>query len=61
MNVVLTLTLSVLKATVLQSGKMLIDFRGSLYEMFRNRTVTAFLSSLFTRNAAHTPEVSSNI
>lgn len=28
--------------------------------MFRKRTVTAFLSSLFTRNAAHTPEVSSN-
>ena len=48
----LRLTLFVLKATVLQSGKMLMEYEGNLYVTFWNRTLTS-LTPLFTKKAAH--------
>jgi len=49
-------TFAVLKVMVLQSGRMLIDFWGNLYELLWKRTSTSCLPSLFTRKAAHCPE-----
>lgn len=49
-----------LKATVLQSGRMLIDFGGNLYDDPLKWTVALLLPSWFTRNAAHSSEFLSN-
>lgn len=48
--------LAVLKATFLQSGKMLIELGGNPYVTFRNTTNASVLLSLFIRKAAHPPD-----
>lgn len=52
----MSLAFAVLKATFLQSGKMLIDIGGKSYEAFRKGTDAAFIVSLFIRKAAHSPD-----
>lgn len=53
----LRLALAVLNATFLQSGKMLTELGDNSNEEFWKVTTTVFSSSLFTRKAAHSPEL----
>jgi len=52
----LVFTLAVLKASFLQSGRILIDLGGNGYGIFCNLIVT-LRSSLFSRKAAHPVEL----
>lgn len=57
----MSLAFAVLKATFLQSGKMLIDIGGKSYEAFRKGTDAALLESLFMRKTAHSPDTALKI
>lgn len=49
-------TFAVLKASILQSGRMLIETGGNSYEEFSKITVALLLLSVFTRRAAHSSD-----
>ena len=49
-------TFAVLKATFLQSGKMLTDHAGKLYDFPLKVTVASDFVSTFARKAAHDPD-----
>lgn len=51
-------TFAVLNTTFLQSGRMLTDHAGRLYDLFLNTTVLSFLSSRLAIKAAQAPEAS---
>lgn len=50
------ITFAVLKATLLQSGRILMDLEGNSYVALWKSTVAIPCLAKFTRNAAHSPE-----
>lgn len=50
-------TFAVLRATFLQSGKMLTDQAGKWYEFPLKLTVASDWVPILARNAAHSPEL----
>lgn len=49
-------TFAVLNATFLQSGRILTDQAGTLYDLFWKMIDLSFCSSILAMNATHPPE-----